>query len=246
MKEKRFIRCILFLIIIVLMSCPTIISAKSGILVYKNIDDNVSIMISNDFYIFTHNDLNNTDDVQSLNISKEELSNFLSQNNILMYAINKQNNNIAFMIRSVGDSSIDNYNLSDASDEEYQAFMDAIKKNNNAINCKKYINHNKLVFGSCEYYDSSTDNYILEYYSIINGVPYSFTYQNPDLLTDEDYSYVNDIMNSISVNQNINMNNDTMLDYGKLIVRIVEVIILTLFINLVVIFIKKIKVHKYN
>ena len=187
------------LITLVIFAFPFLVFAKD----VEVKDINLKFGIGDEYILLMRDNLENNDDLVKLGISENYMKNTMEKNNIYADILSKD---ISYEILVVvPDIKLSFYNLSDATDSMVEDLRsELVKKTGAEVSSIYKSNHTYVVV---DYYDTRTDYYIVNYYTIVNAKGYNFQLQKKVEISDEEKEDLKKIIDTISIDTVTNSNN---------------------------------------
>lgn len=162
---------------------------------YEVEDINIKLDIKDDFIVLTRDNLENNEDLNNLNITKDTMQTMMTINNIYLDIIKKD---ISYEILVVVPKTVLGFNnLSNANDELLNSLKDElVKKTGAEISSVYKSNHNYILV---DYFDDKTGYYIVNYYTVVNANGYNFQLQKKSVITESDKQELKEIVDSVSI-----------------------------------------------
>lgn len=180
---------IVFLLLIMLI--PFGVKAKTYEL--DNLD--MEITFSDDWYVFTRDNLENNSDLDYLGVSKEYMETVFENAEAYIDAAPKDFS-VEFFLRIRNAEDVNN--LSNYSDEDVEELAKEVAKLVETKEYTTYKNDYKYVITRYpDVLDGQTYN-IISYYTIVNGKGYTFTLQKIGELTEEEETIMKNIIDTVS------------------------------------------------
>ena len=190
---KRIIRVLLSVVVCISTLLPTTTYAETYYLGGTDLSISVNDTM---WYVFTRDNIKNNSELEELGITYAAIHDILHNNEAYMDAIlfYEDGEYIEFFIRKRElDEGV--VNLSNYEDSEVIEFAKVIAQ---IQGTEKYsVYENQYKFAKLEYVDSNYGYYVCEFYTIVNKDNYTFTFQSTSQFTDEEYTEIEDIMDSV-------------------------------------------------
>ena len=148
------------------------------------------------WYVFTRDNIKNNSELEELGITYEAMYEILHNNEAYMDAILYYENGEyteLFVRKRALDTGI--ANLSNYKDSEVLELAKELAKKQGANTYSVYENQYK--FAKLEYVDSNLGYYICEFVTCVNKDNYTFTFQSTSQFTDEEYTEIENIVDSV-------------------------------------------------
>ena len=178
----------IFLIILVF---PFLIQAEE----IEVSDINLKMNLDEDFIVFTRNNLDENQALLDLNITKEYMEETMTNNNIYLNIIKDDLSYEILVMVPEKKSSFSN--LTNASEDTLISLEEELAKLNNASVTN--INAGKLNYVMLDYYDNNTNQYIVNYYTVVNYRGYNIQFQKKTVITDEERDEFRNIIEKIEI-----------------------------------------------
>lgn len=143
---------------------------------YTISDYDIEINFSDEWDIFTKDNLKENKNYEKYNITYNYMKNFMETNFIYLDAIYHSEKELFIRI-SPEPSTVNN--LSNFNDSDLDEFARELLKKTGATNYN-FLKSNNITYIKSSYYDSKAQTYILEYITVVNGNNITFTFQSYD------------------------------------------------------------------
>ena len=179
------------LVFLVMLMIPIMTIAKE----YIVSDINLKIDIPDSNIVFTRDNLKENKDLSELGIEEEEMTNFFVSSDVYLDIVSKDLSYEILIV--VPKNSLPLNNFSNVTKEMLDDYLDSLKKKVNASDGSIYkSNHNYLVV---DYYDSNSEKFLLNYYTVVNARGYNFQLQKGSPITEEERDNLKKIVDSVSI-----------------------------------------------
>ena len=179
------------LVFLSILLFPLFIFAKE----YEIEDINLKFNISDDYIIFTRENLDSNTDLTKLNIDKDYLKEIMDKNKI--YADIIKNDITHEILVIVPGTKIAFNNLIDATDTMLNELKEEVVKKTGAETSNVYkAKHNFIVV---DYHDEKTGYYIVNYYTVVNSKGYNFQLQKKSAITEDEKNDLKDFVDSVEI-----------------------------------------------
>ena len=179
------------LMLIIVLVLPLIVFAKD----FEIKDIDLKIKLKDDYIVFTRDNISNNEDLSKLNIKEDYMKEVMDNNNIYLDILN---NDVSYEILVVvPNKTLSFYDLSSATDSMLDDLKNELMKKTGSEKASIYKkNHNYIVV---DYYDKNTDNYIVNYYTVVNAKGYNFQLQKKNEITDTEKQELKEIIDSVNI-----------------------------------------------
>lgn len=186
---------ILIIFLLFIMLIPIGVNAKT----YRVNDLDLEITFSDDWYVFTRENLDDNSDLEYLGITKEYMETIFENAEAYIDAAPKDFSIEFFLrVRNVEDIN----NLNNYSDKDVEELAKEVAK---LVETKEYTTYkNDYKYVITKYPDvlEGKTYDIISYYTIVNGKGYTFTLQKESELTEEDETIMKNIIDTVSYDFN--------------------------------------------
>jgi len=206
---KKFLLFIISLLVII----PLTVSAKE-----YQLNDDITISIDDSiWYVFTRDNLKDNPELDELGITYDYMNNLFNNNYMYMDAIVFYTDSDEYMeliLRIKENSAVKNF--TNYEKDDLMDFAKEIAKKTNSTNYDIYENNYKFLYSN--YFDSTLNYYIDEYYSIVNGIGYTITVQKEQEFDFNERQAIRNIVDTIKFNidESLKEDDDLELDFDSI------------------------------
>lgn len=179
------------LLLLVILFIPLFIYAKE----YKVDDINITLDAKDDLIVLTKDNLENNPDLAKLNLTKDYMESLMEANNIY-YDIIKIDMSYEVLVVTPK-TRLQFNNLSNATDEILEDIKKELVKKTGAEVSSIYKGHHNFIV--VDYFDSKTNLYILNYYTVVNARGYNFQLQKKYEITDSEREELKDLIDTVNI-----------------------------------------------
>ncbi len=177
------------ILLLIISLFPFLVIAKD----YEIKDINLKFNVSDEWIVFTRDNLDNNKDLEDLGLTKDDLLPSYKLQGIYFDGI-KDGIELLVMVPNI---KLEVNNLSHFSDD---IVKDTAKELGKKFNTDKVGTYDaKHKFATVNYFDSKTQLYIVNYYTVANAKGYNFQIQKSTEITDDDIKSLEKIIDTVEI-----------------------------------------------
>ena len=177
------------ILLLIISLFPFLVMAKD----YDIKDINLKFNVSDEWIVFTRDNLDNNKDLEDLGLTKDDLLPSYKLQGIYFDGI-KDGIELLVMVPNL---KLEVNNLSNFSDNLVKDTAKELGKKVNTDNFSTYYAKHK--FATVNYYDAKTQLYIVNYYTVVNAKGYNFQIQKSTEITDDDIKSLEKIIDTVEI-----------------------------------------------
>jgi len=177
------------ILLLIISLFPFLVMAKD----YDIKDINLKFNVSDEWIVFTRDNLDNNKDLEDLGLTKDDLLPSYKLQGIYFDGI-KDDIELLVMVPNI---KLEVNNLSNFSDNLVKDTAKELGKKVNTDNFSTYYAKHK--FATVNYYDAKTQLYIVNYYTVVNAKGYNFQIQKSTEITDDDIKSLEKIIDTVEI-----------------------------------------------
>ena len=170
--------------LIMVLCMPLMVKAQS----FDVPSADMSLDIPDSWYVFTRDNLEGNSDLEELEISTEEMTDYLEEYNLYVDAFDENYDFFVYMTETEDVGSLPDYY-----DFELEEFATEIMNSYGATSYEIYDDNYKFV--RIEYFES--DYYVIDYYTIIDNKGYILSIQKLSEFNNDERKMMEDIVDSV-------------------------------------------------
>lgn len=171
---------------------PIFVLAKE----YDVKDINVKLNIDDSYMVLTRDNLDNNNDLEKLGITKEQAKDIMTKSSIYLDIINSSVSYEILVV--VPEVTLPVNNITGISEDLLNSFKDeAAKKVGASVSNIYKSRYNYIVV---DYFDEITEDYIVNYYTVVDAKGYNFQLQKKSKITDEEKNSLKEIVDTVVIN----------------------------------------------
>ncbi len=177
------------ILLLIISLFPFLVMAKD----YDIKDINLKFNVSDEWIAFTRDNLDNNKDLEDLGLTKDDLLPSYKLQGIYFDGI-KDGIELLVMVPNI---KLEVNNLSHYSENVVKETANELGKKLNTDKVGTYYAKHK--FATVNYFDSKTQLYIVNYYTVVNAKGYNFQIQKSTEITDEDIKSLEKIIDTVEI-----------------------------------------------
>lgn len=177
------------ILLLIISLFPFLVIAKD----YEIKDINLKFNVSDEWLVFTRDNLDNNKDLEDLGLTKDDLLPSYKLQGIYFDGI-KDGIELLVMVPNI---KLEVNNLSHFSDNIVKDTAKELGKKFNTEKVDTYFAKHK--FATVNYFDSKTQLYIVNYYTVANAKGYNFQIQKSTEITDDDIKSLEKIIDTVKI-----------------------------------------------
>ena len=177
------------ILLLIISLFPFLVMAKD----YDIKDINLKFNVSDEWMVFTRDNLDNNKDLEDLGLTKDDLLPSYKLQGIYFDGI-KDSIELLVMVPNI---KLEVNNLSHYSENVVKETANELGKKLNTDKVGTYYAKHK--FATVNYFDSKTQLYIVNYYTVVNAKGYNFQIQKSTEITDEDIKSLEKIIDTVEI-----------------------------------------------
>ena len=178
-------------LLIVLMLMPILVIAKE----YEVKDLDLKLSISDDWFVFTRENIKNNATLKEFNITEEYMEKAFNDNKAYIDALPKDFSIELFVTVPV--DNLEMHNLSNFPDKLIDQKAKEVIKDLVDANYKLYDN-GKYKFMEISFFDKATSMYIYRFYTVVNSKGIGFHLQKAEKISDDEIKILKEIVDSVN------------------------------------------------
>ena len=195
---------ILGLLMALIISVPMVANATT-----YSVEEDMTIDFDDSiWYVFTRDNIEDNSELDELGISYDYIYDLLNNNHMYIDAVvyyNDGSDFIEILVRKKENSEIKNF--TNYTNDDLMDFAKELAKKTGAEEYSVYENDYKFAYSN--YYDSSANYYVDEYYTIVNGYGYTITAQKLTEFDDAEKYFVRTIIDTITFDIDTSLKENT-------------------------------------
>ena len=179
------------ILLFIISLLPIFVYAKE----YDIKDINLKLNASDDWMVFTRDNLDNNEDLESLGLTKEMILPSYEQQGIYFDGIN---NDVELLV-IIPNIKLEVNNLSHFDDDIVKDTGKELAKKVGTDNYGTYSAKHK--FAVINYFDKATNFYIVNYYTVVNAKGYNFQIQKATEINSDDIKKLENIVDTVEIEE---------------------------------------------